>query len=56
MQYSREEIHVLQGQLQSSKALVDDLQKTVEKRDSKVETLRPKVNTQCSNLQVVQIL
>ena len=36
VQSSRKEIHVLQGQLQSSEAIVADLQKTVEQRDSKV--------------------
>lgn len=45
VQSSRKEIQDLQQQLRSSEALVADLQKTVQQRDFKVETLSPMVLT-----------
>ena len=40
---SRRKVDDLEEQLQSSKALVADLQKTLQERDSELETLRLKV-------------
>ena len=43
-QSNKKEIDDLKGQLQSSEALVVDLQKTLQQRDSELETLRPQVS------------
>ena len=40
----RKEVDDLERQLQSSKALVADLEKTLQERDSELETLRLKVS------------
>ena len=42
-QSSRRKVDDLERQLQSSEALVADLQDTLQQRDSELETLRPKV-------------
>ena len=43
-QSSRREIGDLERQLRSSEALVADFQKTLQQRDSELETLRSKVS------------
>ena len=43
-QSSRREIGYLQTQLQSSEAIVADLKKILQEKDSELETLRPKVS------------